>query len=468
MAAAAIPAPRCYVSQPVSLGSTGLPALCVETRLLQLLPDVVGFVPDAFFDGAAKGLVRAFQYRQGMSVTGAADQATLVRMGIWRAASAMPTPVCRIWSSVRLGSTGRPAKCVETRLQQLGFAVTPDALFDGASVGLVRAFQYRQGLPVTGVADGATLSRMGILAARPAQPAPTCTVSMEVSASTPGRVAKCLETRLVQLGYSLNGPNDAFDGTAVGALRAFQYWEGLPVTGRADMVTLQRLSVWRTPAPLPAPTCRVHYDVRIWALGSEAQCLERRLQQLGFNVGQVDQMFDATSYAGLRWFQYNNGLPLTGVANQATLQRLGIYSSTPVSSASTYLPANSGSGRRIVYSRSQQRIWVVEANGTVIKTHRVSGRTYEPYAGTYYVYSRSEYTYSANDPSVRWRYMIRFTYGPQGGRIGFHEIPNRNGVPLQSAEQLGLPLSGGCVRQSTPDARWLWSWAYVGTKVVVL
>jgi lipoprotein-anchoring transpeptidase ErfK/SrfK len=63
---------------------------------------------------------------------------------------------------------------------------------------------------------------------------------------------------------------------------------------------------------------------------------------------------------------------------------------------------------------------------------------------------------------------VRFAYGPGGGRIGFHEIPNRNGVPLQSAEQLGLPLSGGCVRQSTSDALWVWNWAYIGTKVVVL
>ena len=98
----------------------------------------------------------------------------------------------------------------------------------------------------------------------------------------------------------------------------------------------------------------------------------------------------------------------------------------------------------------------------------MSGRLHEPYAGTYYVYSRSQYTYSASDPSVRWRYMVRFAYGPDGGRIGFHEIPNRNGVPLQSAEQLGLPLSHGCVRQSTADALWIWNWAPIGTKVVVL
>jgi lipoprotein-anchoring transpeptidase ErfK/SrfK len=72
------------------------------------------------------------------------------------------------------------------------------------------------------------------------------------------------------------------------------------------------------------------------------------------------------------------------------------------------------------------------------------------------------------DPQVKRRYMVRFAYGPEGGRIGFHEIPTRFGVPLQSESQLGQPLSGGCVRQSTSDAIWTWNWAYLGTKVVVL
>jgi hypothetical protein len=64
--------------------------------------------------------------------------------------------------------------------------------------------------------------------------------------------------------------------------------------------------------------------------------------------------------------------------------------------------------------------------------------------------------------------MVRFAYGPGGGRIGFHEIPNKNGVPLQSYAQLGQPLSGGCVRQTTADAIWMWNWAGIGTTVVVL
>ena len=142
----------------------------------------------------------------------------------------------------------------------------------------------------------------------------------------------------------------------------------------------------------------------------------------------------------------------------------------PPTIPSWVLPANSGSGRRAVYSKSRQRLWAVDSDGTVLKTHLVSGRLKwcDPRVGEYRVFSRSRYTNSIQNPAVTWGYMIRFTHGCNGGNIGFHEIPKKYGVPLQSIWQLGTPLSSGCVRQGPDDARWMWNWAWVGTKVVVL
>lgn len=134
------------------------------------------------------------------------------------------------------------------------------------------------------------------------------------------------------------------------------------------------------------------------------------------------------------------------------------------------LPANSGAGRRAVYSKSQQRVWAVSESGEVLKTHLVSGKLKwcDPNIGTYSVFSRSRYTNSIQNPIIKWGYMIRFTRGCEGGNIGFHEIPKKYGQPVQSISQLGQPLSAGCVRQATSDAVWMWNWAWVGTKVVVL
>jgi hypothetical protein len=132
------------------------------------------------------------------------------------------------------------------------------------------------------------------------------------------------------------------------------------------------------------------------------------------------------------------------------------------------LPPRSGQGRRVIYSIGRQRVWAVDAAGNVVKTHRVSGRRGSPGYGTYRVYSRSMHTYSPANPNIRWTHMVRFARTARGSNIGFHSIPRNRGVPVQSEAQLGIPLSGGCVRQSMADAEWMWGFAGLGTVVVVV
>ena len=86
------------------------------------------------------------------------------------------------------------------------------------------------------------------------------------------------------------------------------------------------------------------------------------------------------------------------------------------------LPANSGSGRRIVYSNSQQRIWLVEANGQVSHSYLVSGRHGLPAVGTYQVFSKVTSSYSG-DLLLPW--TLRFAHGSSGAPIDFHGIPLR-------------------------------------------
>jgi hypothetical protein len=132
------------------------------------------------------------------------------------------------------------------------------------------------------------------------------------------------------------------------------------------------------------------------------------------------------------------------------------------------VPPDSGNGRRIVYSNSQQRVWLIEDGGTVADTYLVSGREGVPDPGVYEVFSKSEVAYAGHD-GITMRYMVRFTRAESGLAIGFHTIPNRaSGEPLQTEEQLGEFHSAGCVRQSLGHAAALYDWASEGTKVVVL
>jgi lipoprotein-anchoring transpeptidase ErfK/SrfK len=158
----------------------------------------------------------------------------------------------------------------------------------------------------------------------------------------------------------------------------------------------------------------------------------------------------------------------TPVTSGATTSEETAGSAIPPAEAEKAVPAESGSGRRIVFSQSLQRVWLVDAHDRATRTYLVSGSmTDNLQPGAYAVYSRSRWAVGVEDSGVM-QYFVRFTQGPTGAAIGFHSIPTRNGVPLQTKAQLGTPQSHGCIRQATPDAIALWNFAPDGTKVVVV
>jgi len=156
------------------------------------------------------------------------------------------------------------------------------------------------------------------------------------------------------------------------------------------------------------------------------------------------------------------------VALAATVSLLGVATAGAQAPGDQMgLPADSGAGRRVVFSDGQQRVWWVEEDGTVVKTYLVSGKAGTPDLGTYHVYSKSRHTTSL-DGGARMEFMVRFAWG-RSAAIGFHSIPvNRRGQELQGHDALGTPQSAGCVRQAYDDAAALYDWAQVGTQVVVV
>jgi len=133
------------------------------------------------------------------------------------------------------------------------------------------------------------------------------------------------------------------------------------------------------------------------------------------------------------------------------------------------LPAGSGTGRRIVYQESTMHLWVVEADGVVTRDYPVTGRPGWPTPGTYHVFTKSV---AALSPAyhVSFDWMVAFAHGHRLP-IGFHSIPRwmGSGLPIQPQSTLGAPIGeGGCVRQRPVDAKWLFTWAALGTTVVVL
>ena len=127
-----------------------------------------------------------------------------------------------------------------------------------------------------------------------------------------------------------------------------------------------------------------------------------------------------------------------------------------------------GKGKRIIYSNSQQRVWLIDANEQLVDTYLVSGRKGIPHNGTYTVYSKSRNAWAPYG-GITMKNMVRFvrprTWGNQWA-YGFHSIPRYpNGEPMQTEDELGYFRSGGCVRQADHKAAALYDWAPIGTTV---
>jgi L,D-transpeptidase catalytic domain len=127
-------------------------------------------------------------------------------------------------------------------------------------------------------------------------------------------------------------------------------------------------------------------------------------------------------------------------------------------------PDGSGVGRRIVYCISCQQVWLVEDDDYVFSSYAVSGRRGFPRTGTYKVIRRIN---PGVHGTLRLPYFVGFTFGKTTD-VGFHGIPLSGGRQIQRDSQLGTYRSSGCVRENQTDARRLWDFAPMGTKVVVI
>ena len=130
-----------------------------------------------------------------------------------------------------------------------------------------------------------------------------------------------------------------------------------------------------------------------------------------------------------------------------------------------------GKGKRVIYSNSEQRVWMIDANEQLVDTYPVSGRKGIPHFGTYTVYSKSRNAWAPYG-GITMKNMVRFvrpqTWGNQWA-YGFHSIPRySNGEPMQTEDELGYFRSGGCVRQADHKAAAMYEWASIGTTVHAL
>jgi hypothetical protein len=123
------------------------------------------------------------------------------------------------------------------------------------------------------------------------------------------------------------------------------------------------------------------------------------------------------------------------------------------------VPASSGQGERVVYALSERRVWLVGQKGKLKRTFEVMPSTVSPLPGTYAVTSRSG-SVSGSD-GVQIEHVVRFAK-VDDVTVGFSAA-----VDGSLASPDPDSRTGG-VRMKRADGDAMWTFATIGTKIVVV
>ncbi|MBA3606570.1 MAG: murein L,D-transpeptidase [Acidimicrobiia bacterium] len=298
-----------------------------------------------------------------------------------------------------------------------------------------------------------------------------------------------------------NGPGEAAGSLGAGIAgndeaTALEQDTGQPAAGEAvpDLDIVNPAAEVIVEQPMAAD-CVIADELGPGDKGTDVRCLQQALIRAGYLDSEITGEYGPATFAAVEAVQKERDLFVDGVAGRETaisvdvwpderefvvrtpppppgaVDELGMALSSVSSTGADAppLPANSGSGRRVVYERAGQRAWAVAEDGDIVRSWLVTGSKYSnELPGTHTVYSRSEESTAWNGRAIL-PLMIRYLKTDIGA-IGFHGIPIHveDGSPYQTEAELGTRMSGGCQRQANPDAAFLWQFADVGTTVVVV
>ncbi|MEZ7002702.1 hypothetical protein [Streptomyces sp. AD55] len=135
-------------------------------------------------------------------------------------------------------------------------------------------------------------------------------------------------------------------------------------------------------------------------------------------------------------------------------------SPTPKAPPPAAVPDGSGTGRRIVYSLGQKRVWLIDASDAARRTFTVWPGTVSPAPGTYQVGTRTEATTGSD--GVQVEHIVYFAL-QDGVSVAFSNAVDGSSPPPPAAGS----TTGG-IRLRKPDGTAVWDFATPGTPVTVV
>lgn len=286
----------------------------LEARLSELGYLSVGV--DGVFDADTSAALESFQQANGLAVNGAADEETLARLNSADALSrqgylARFANAYAQMAPLEKGSASNDVLSVQRKLKEYGyFDGEPDGVFDDLTREAVERFQMVNGLPVTGIADGAMLMRL--MADAPIT-WPAFLTEMGASEGDAGLNVYVLQKRLAALGYFTGSSTGSFGDLTRQAVLAYQRAKGLKPTGSADADT------W---AALYGEDVSGDGTPQLGDYGDEIRTLQERLNALGFFDHEITGVYGYTTETAVRLYQMAANLTPTGETDRTTLAHL--------------------------------------------------------------------------------------------------------------------------------------------------
>ena len=194
--------------------------------------------------------------------------------------------------------------------------------------------------------------------------------------------------------------------------------------------------------------------------GAEVLRVQNRLYQLGY-LYDPDGVYGELSDLAIKYFQRKNGLPETGIADQAT--QMLLFSVIAEKAEEYVFPY------KLIVDVSDQRVYVLEWTGSAyegpIHTFKCATGTKENPTplGTYQAGGKTGnewYYFKDFGCWAKWAYHIV-------GGVLFHSNTTMEPKGNPSDTGLGYRASHGCIRMKVKEAKWIYDNCPEGTTVVV-
>lgn len=284
----------------LSQGEYSIPVYGMQVVLYEL--GYLDFTPDGDYGPRTAGCVRLFQKVNGLYEDGEAGAITIEVL------AGTPASYTPSTGEISLGAVGQDVVDIQKTLISLGYLVSvADGEFGRVTRAAVIAFQAANGISSP---DGSVGPYTRELMKKASKYSP-------LKKGSAGNSVQLLQAQLANLGYPVAVADGDYGNLTELAVKLYQLYNGLEVTGIADVGTLNSLYY-------PG---NAFYSLKAGSTGTAVRGLQKGLYDLGYLDLAPDGDYGSYTAASVRAFQKANNLYIDGEAGFYTL---GVLLTSPI------------------------------------------------------------------------------------------------------------------------------------------